>query len=86
MSNDVLDNQCLVFAIATNDPKPVINSNNEEWLNPGGLRLDHFEFFTPMSEVGLFQLLKRSRDFFALSWTEVAKRMLDSFFNYQMHE
>ena len=86
MSNDVLDNQRLVLAIATNDPEPGINANDEERLNPGGLRLHDLEFFAPKSEVSSFEFLKRTRDLFALGWTEVAKRMLDSFFNYQVHE
>lgn len=64
MSNDVLDNQGLVFAIATNDPEPGINANDEERLNPGGLRLHDFELFAPMSEVSSFQFPKRTRDLF----------------------
>ncbi len=82
MSNDILNDQRLIFPISTNDPEPGINANNEERLNPGGLRLYNFEFFAPVSKVSSFEFSKRMHDLRALRWAEVAKRMFDSFFNY----
>lgn len=86
MGNDILDNQRLVFTIATNDPEPGINANNKEWLNPGGLRLHDFEFLTPMREVSPLEFCERMHDFCTLRRTEVTKCVLDSFFNCQAHE